>query len=89
MRVVEATGELERARAQAAEAAGERTAVDAKVSDLDAVYRDLGVRRGALEREVSALGKDAERLSSQIEVARRKHAENQEALTPRPGPTCR
>ena len=81
VRVVEATGELERARAQAAEAAGERTAVDAKVSDLDAVYRDLGVRRGALEREVSALGKDAERLSSQIEVARRKHAENQEALT--------
>ena len=60
-----------------------------KVSDLDAVYRDLGVRRGALEREVSALGKDAERLSSEIEVARRKPRREPRRRSPTAWPTCR
>ena len=81
VKAAEATAELERATALFDEAAGERTAAEKKVSDLDCIYRDLGVKRGALERELSALGKDAQSLTTQIEVARRKHAENTEALT--------
>ena len=81
VKAAEATAELERACALFDEAAGERTAAEKKVSDLDCIYRDLGVKRGALERELSALGKDAQSLTTQIEVARRKHAENTEALT--------
>ena len=54
----EAASELARATAQYEEAAAELDAAKKKVSDLDAVYRDLGVRRGSLERELSALSKD-------------------------------
>ena len=68
-------------RVKADEAAGEREAAEKKVSDLDCVYRDLGSRRGTLERELSAIAKDNEKMSGAIEVARRKHAENTEALT--------
>ena len=81
VKAAEATAELERARALFDEAAGERAAAEKKVSDLDCIYRDLGVKRGTLERELSALGKDAQSLTTQMEVARRKHAENTEVLT--------
>ncbi|MCR2035986.1 AAA family ATPase, partial [Adlercreutzia mucosicola] len=81
VKAAEATAELERARALFDEAAAERAAAEKKVSDLDCIYRDLGVKRGTLERELSALGKDAQSLTTQMEVARRKHAENTEALT--------
>lgn len=77
----EAAAELARATALFDEAAGEREAAEKKVSDLDCVYRDLGSRRGTLERELSAIAKDNEKMSGAIEVARRKHAENTEALT--------
>ena len=77
----EAASELARATAQYEEAAGELDAAKKKVSDLDAVYRDLGVRRGALERELSALSKDAEKMTAERETARRRHAENTEALS--------
>ncbi len=77
----EAASELKRATAQYEEAAGELDAAKKKVSDLDAVYRDLGVRRGALERELSALSKDAEKMTAERETARRRHAENTEALS--------
>ncbi|MDO4290230.1 MAG: chromosome segregation protein SMC [Eggerthellaceae bacterium] len=59
----------------------ERAAADARVAQLDAAYRDLGVRRGSLERESSALGRDVQAASTQLDVARRKHAQTQEALT--------
>ena len=74
-------GPSSRATAQYEEAAGELDAAKKKVSDLDAVYRDLGVRRGALERELSALSKDAEKMTAERETARRRHAENTEALS--------
>ena len=77
----EAASELARATAQYEEAAGELDAAKKKVSDLDAVYRDLGVRRGALERELAALSKDAEKMTAERETARRRHAENTEALS--------
>lgn len=77
----EAAAELARANDLYAEAAGEREAAEKKVADLDCVYRDLGSRRGTLERELSALAKDVEKMQGAIEVARRKHAENTEALT--------
>ncbi|MFR5091592.1 MAG: hypothetical protein ACLTDR_05845 [Adlercreutzia equolifaciens] len=67
-------------------AAGELDAAKKKVSDLDAVYRDLGVRRGSLERELSALSKDAEKMTAERETARRRHAENTEALSHGPRP---
>ena len=51
------------------------------MSDLDAAYRDLGVRRGSLERELSALSKDTEKMTAERETARRRHAENTEALS--------
>lgn len=81
VKAAEASAELERAAALFDEAAGEREAAEKKVSDLDCVYRDLGARRGSLERELSALGRDVQSLTGQIEAARRKHAENTEALT--------
>ena len=81
MKADEAAAELARATALFDEAAGEREAAEKKVSDLDCVYRDLGSRRGTLERELSAIAKDNEKMSGAIEVARRKHAENTEALT--------
>ena len=77
----EAASELARATAQYEEAAAELDAAKKKVSDLDAVYRDLGVRRGALERELAALSKDAEKMTAERETARRRHAENTEALS--------
>ena len=68
----EAASELARATAQYEEAAAELDAAKKKVSDLDAVYRDLGVRRGALERELAALSKDAEKMTAELalELAR-------------------
>ena len=45
------------------------------------MYRDLGVRRGSLERELSALSKDTEKMTAERETARRRHAENTEALS--------
>lgn len=77
----EAASELARATAQYEEAAAELDAAKKKVSDLDAVYRDLGVRRGSLERELSALSKDTEKMTAERETARRRHAENTEALS--------
>lgn len=77
----EAAAELARATAMYEEAAGELEAAKKKVSDLDAVYRDLGVKRGGLERELSALSKDAEKMNAERETARRRHAENTEALS--------
>ena len=77
----EVASELARATAQYEEAAGELDAAKKKVSDLDPVYRDVGVRRGALERELSALSKDAEKMTAERETARRRHAENTEALS--------
>ncbi|MEC4183371.1 chromosome segregation protein SMC [Adlercreutzia sp. R21] len=81
VKAAEAAAELERASTLFQEAAGERAEAEKKVSDLDCVYRDLGAKRGTLERELSALGKDVEKMQGSIEVARRKHAENTEALT--------
>lgn len=77
----EAASELDRTTAQYEEAVSELEAAKKKVDDLDAVYRDLGIRRGALERELSALSKDAEKMTAEREVARRRHAENTEALS--------
>ena len=77
----EAASELARATAQYEEAAAELDAAKKKVSDLDAVYRDLGVRRGSLERELAALSKDAEKMTAERETARRRHAENTEELS--------
>jgi chromosome segregation protein len=80
-RVLEATTELERAQAQLAEATSERVQAEQKMSDLDAIYRDLGVRRGSLDRDLRALEKSIEEATRDLAVARRKQAENQETLT--------
>lgn len=82
MKADEAASELARATAQYEEAAAELDAAKKKVSDLDAVYRDLGVRRGALERELAALSKDAEKMTAERETARRRMPR-----TPRRSPT--
>ena len=76
-----AEAELRGAASTLAEVAASRAAADERVAALDQSYRDLGVRRGSLERESSALGKDARDLEAKMDVARRRHAETQEALT--------
>ncbi len=81
VKAAEAAAELERASALYEEAAGERAGAEKKVADLDCVYRDLGAQRGKLERELAALSRDGEKMQAEMEVARRKHAENTEALT--------
>ena len=81
VKAAEAAAELERARAQLVEAEAEKAAATARVSDLELVYRDLGVKRGSLDRESNGLGKDIERLTREREAAQRKQAQNQEALT--------
>ncbi len=76
-----AEAELRGAEATLAEVGAARAAADGRVAALDQAYRDLGVRRGSLEREASALGRDARELEAKMDVARRRHAETQEALT--------
>uniref|UniRef100_UPI0013EC987A AAA family ATPase n=1 Tax=Adlercreutzia sp. ZJ242 TaxID=2709409 RepID=UPI0013EC987A len=73
--------ELAAAESTLAEVRASREAADARVEALEAASRDLGARRGSLEREASALGRDGRNLETQLDVARRKHAETQEALT--------
>ncbi|WP_295998031.1 chromosome segregation protein SMC [uncultured Adlercreutzia sp.] len=81
VKAAEAVAELERARELFEEARVERETAEKTVADLELVYRDLGVKRGALEREFNALGKDAERFVRERETAQRKQASSQEALT--------
>ncbi|MEE0705267.1 MAG: chromosome segregation protein SMC [Adlercreutzia sp.] len=81
VKAAEAVAELERARELLEEARVERETAEKTVADLELVYRDLGVKRGALEREFNALGKDAERFVRERETAQRKQASSQEALT--------
>ncbi|MDE8702991.1 chromosome segregation protein SMC [Adlercreutzia equolifaciens] len=81
VKAAEAVAELERARELFEEARAERETAEKTVADLELVYRDLGVKRGTLEREFNALGKDAERFVRERETAQRKQASSQEALT--------
>lgn len=81
VKAAEAVAELERARELFEEAHVERETAEKTVADLELVYRDLGVKRGTLEREFNALGKDAERFVRERETAQRKQASSQEALT--------
>ena len=76
----EAASELARATAQYEEAAAGLDAAKKKVSDLDAVYRDLGVRRGAWSASFRSLSKDAEKMAAERETARRRHARHRGAL---------
>ena len=81
VKAAEAVAELERARELFEEAHVERETAEKTVADLELVYRDLGAKRGTLEREFNALGKDAERFVRERETAQRKQASSQEALT--------
>ena len=72
--------ELQSAQAQLAEVRAERTRAEARKASLEETYRDLGVRRGELERSVGATSREMRDLEGKIDVARRKHAETQEVL---------
>ena len=71
MKADEAASELARATAQY-----ERRRRATRLRRRNAPGRekcDLGVRRGALESELAALSKDAEKMTAEREMARRRH----------------
>ena len=73
--------ELANAVAQLEEVRAERELAEQRKASFEQSYRDLGVRRTDLEREAGNLAREMRELESNIDVARRKHAETQEVLS--------
>lgn len=73
--------ELSQAESSLEQVRGARAVADERVASLTRAQREVNDKRGSLEREASALGRESRNLETQIDIARRKHAEVQEALT--------
>ena len=76
----QAESDLLHAETSLEEVRAARAAADERVEALTRAQREVNDKRGSLEREASALGRDSRSLEARIDVARRKHAEMQEAL---------
>ncbi len=73
--------ELKQSEATLSEVRTERKSADERVERIVRAQGELSEKRVSLEREASALGRESRNLETQIDIARRKHAEVQEALT--------
>lgn len=75
-----AQSELDAALAQADQVRADRIKAEARKAELDELYRDLGLRRSELDRQVGALSREMRVLEDELDTTRRKHAETQEVL---------